>query len=1293
MSEAVNAYIEQLRERDRQQQFSEPVFSTASRRSDEANFASTVARGAFRGVTGLFEPFQMPQDALFAVVSGAINEEKSIKDYWNEIEWANYIPYGEVPKRVSSGEEILELAGVQDNTFRRVMGVGLDLVADPLLLGAGLGVLGRTAKIAGLVEDGDRLIKFGRAFDDWTGFIPTTRGGVRRGVPVAAGRLYNSVTPAPMREMVESRTQQMLQGLAGASIPGMRGEQTVGTVAEAAATLFTTRSRTLQRRFGRATLEGGSGDAELAGSIGADLRRAEQRAEATARQVQDVNLTATRRIFDALGLDERGYARNFFTAIRNMVKGTQQKAGRFTRSTQDVMMARVKETADRHGALVVGFNPSEAPRLKNVAVAEEAEVGLRQITDLVEDSGGRQTRYLQDVKRARQQVREVAARNGDDVEAAERAFDDILNIVSETDAIIGYHLSMFEPVKKKIMSMFAEAGYDAEPIFRSIIGQIFGGKTASNITEFTVDALEEAAGIGEKRVIKLSELFDGKYKTVQQMLDAEGFAALDLDTYVRGLQDGHLRRSFAVFQDDVSMNHYYTALKNGKLLPSSLLDESKYLENLRASGQDARLVDAVETYIEGVKNRNNEFESYGTLIRADRLMGALQDQGFTRQQVQGVIDEMISNVSSEKYNQFFSKVRNQLRRYRELPTTAGRTGEGVGEFLASRKELPEETLELLGELADPIISLSETAQFAGRVLPRQEYIRQFYDLAKRAGLVSDKPIPGFEQIAYRETQRLGGFGNKYVHPYVDKELRHIMRKDVREVPMIIDRMNNWVRSAFLSGPNIVAQNITGGLMTSSFLGLNAGTMIREMVEIAGDLAKRENDPTFEIPGLRELNAYFDIDLSRLSDASNLQDIVTQMRDRAAVIDSTTTPGMVNQLAKFFRRTLDNPVEAIIGTPQAGRATRAGIAARGAGATLGLQGFRTSESAMKLAAFRAAKRQGFNASEAAEMARLSTFDYSDLPGSLRALRERGLLLFPGFSYFIMGRTLSGALRRPGVFAATDRLDEAAFNLQLEEDEQYALLSSMPQWLREEGGIPLGTRVNEDGSRVTRVIPGAQLLPMSFRNGGLTGPFRPFGESAANLGLYNAWVEIFYANMFNQPEALFGQQYGKEVFSPDSGVGRRMLESLAYTYNSMAPNFLKKVVTYTPQDNFEGLVVSAFESAVEIPDDMFALKYSSDEILSGRIERNFTDTVVSSFLRSARPIATTGPAANITRNYEGALAAFNRARSRRRDRMLRARLDGKFDLVQKLIEEDQQAQQDFIANWQPLLYRQRQFASRQ
>ena len=129
---------------------------------------------AGRFVTSILSPLQMPQDILFASLAGAMDRERSVMDYFGEMEWGNYTPWSAAPRRVVSGSDLLALAGVDDERTKNIVGLGMDFLVDPLMGGMILRGVARAARAPGLNRIADIVDTVSEAPMTLAG-LPTTR--------------------------------------------------------------------------------------------------------------------------------------------------------------------------------------------------------------------------------------------------------------------------------------------------------------------------------------------------------------------------------------------------------------------------------------------------------------------------------------------------------------------------------------------------------------------------------------------------------------------------------------------------------------------------------------------------------------------------------------------------------------------------------------------------------------------------------------------------------------------------------------------------------------------------------------------------------------------------------------------------------------------------------------------------------------------------------------------------------------------------------------------------------------
>lgn len=125
----------------------------------------TKALKVLTAVAPLFEPFQLLQQYAFAKTSDYIETAKTGKrssaqmDRFRRERWS-YFPYGAQPEMLRFGD-LLRSAGVKNDQVLRWGGLVGDLVADPLVFGSWVSVVGKVSKAPALA-------KAGQAINYWT---------------------------------------------------------------------------------------------------------------------------------------------------------------------------------------------------------------------------------------------------------------------------------------------------------------------------------------------------------------------------------------------------------------------------------------------------------------------------------------------------------------------------------------------------------------------------------------------------------------------------------------------------------------------------------------------------------------------------------------------------------------------------------------------------------------------------------------------------------------------------------------------------------------------------------------------------------------------------------------------------------------------------------------------------------------------------------------------------------------------------------------------------------------------
>jgi hypothetical protein len=1231
---------------------------------------------AVRFAGGAFEPLLLPQDAMFSLLAGARDANRSPVDYWREMEWSKYAPFGATPERVASGADLLRLYGVENEDAQQWGGIALDLVADPLLVGAWMSGLGRVTRAAGM---GDDLLQLGRRIDDSLSLIPITRGGKTRSI--VQNRVTRSMIPAPLRESIATRTQEAFTALI--DLPFIKAGR------EALSPL-TPRRPVLQQRFGR--------------EAGTELQRGESMAQSVGGEIREHVQEQFQEINDLLGVNAGNWFGNILEAV-----GLRSRAGRqvakFRTGTQTTILRQAQRLSDNHGALLFNEFPTDVARIAGGTSFEPVRQLRGQLAGATELlSQERRAAASQDLTAAVQRVRRAAQNSGDKLQDAEDAFRRTLAIVTESDALVGFHLSMYQPVQQAfaetVGTRLAQNNVSRESatsfagrLWQEVMGEGINGRNIDDITEVAGQSIENLLGT----------------RTLGEFLNQDRFfSRLKLSDFVTALGEGHMRRTFGVM-GEMSMPRYMDAIDPEKgpirLIPSTVVDE-QMIESV-IQGRPGQLVrelfdDVKPIALQGLENMGRKVPGMGTVVPTNVIIRHLMDNNIPQRQAQEAVDALIGRVSgSQAYTEFVAKAREAMTKYRSVNParrllsneSMGPGARGTDVALRERVTMEEEYLEILGEIANPLISLDEASKLAERTLPTDTYLRQLYEFAEREGLVSTTYRTGLSPLGISpdDAPAVFEFAGKYVHPYIEKEIKRAVRRSEFRTPNWLNRISQYIRGSLLAGPNIITANLGGGIYTASLVGVNPMTMMGEIPGVLRDAARAAVDPDFDFADYNRLRTIIPLDLSRMSDASFVERGARRLQREYSGMSQQGVQPFLDATADLMRTFVDNPAEAILGagrrTAQVGQRTTGDIAgayARRTGAAFGLQGFAASEGIMKMAAFRSALKQGFTEMEAAEIARLSTFDYSELPDLLASARDFGVLMFPGFSYFIAGRTLTGALRKPGVTAAWNRVPEAIMNAQdIPEEDRYALYSAMPEWLKNDIGTPIRTRTGPNGEAIYSVAPLNQFLPINTWT--VDNLLQPFGQSLATLGIYQPFIELMYAAVNGSGDAPFSARYGQRVFEPGRPAGQQALQSLGFMYNNLAPNALRKIAgSYSAGSGFAGIAPSLWDkSLVDMPPEIARLGYDAATLRSGRVVRDLTDNVISSAFRSIQPVSLGGRYPTMERTFNQAAFQHNEELNTLEEEYNRARVRGDQAAMERVREQVRQLNMEFREKWQPMI----------
>ena len=203
--------------------------------------------------------------------------------------------------------------------------------------------------------------------------------------------------------------------------------------------------------------------------------------------------------------------------------------------------------------------------------------------------------------------------------------------------------------------------------------------------------------------------------------------------------------------------------------------------------------------------------------------------------------------------------------------------------------------------------------------------------------------------------------------------------------------------------------------------------------------------------------------------------------------------------------------------------------------------------------------------AAFMAQNATFDYSNVPVAVDFLRRTGLSLFPAFGYFSVGRMFKHATERPGHFAAFTRGPAAVQEAIMPSDqEQESVNAMMADWLQNTS--PLAIPIpNENGKYY--VIPLSNFLPyeMSKPDNVLR-----MAQDGSFGGIFRPIVEVIQAVTLNNGRSTASAKYGRDtVFDPTQDTATKLYQAVQFLAGDYVPSNIRMGMK-TVEDFKKGLL---------------------------------------------------------------------------------------------------------------------------
>lgn len=1231
-----------------------------------------------RFLSNVLSPLSLAQDMLFATAAGWSDPDKSVRDYLSEMDWATYVPMGAIPERPVSGEQLLRLNGVEGQNAAFWGGLAMDLVADPLLVGGVVRGLARLGELVGAVRVSSSLNRAANAIDTvaeatmLVGATPTARvvsaartlPGFRQFEQAVTNNVINRYV-RPALEPLAQRTVNAPEALGG------RSYSLGGLFVQDASRLDTA--------------------PEI---IRASTGVSQELEEATMIQLIRADAMAG-------GTRWRGWLRSFNRSMSVMYNVPVQTVNTFTPATSRSIMTSAYAQADQLGLTMTNVNLTQplrrnpnaflpnrmgqSPRMRQaVQEVDEMLAVQRQPGRMPANVRAEERAMLNQFNSEVARLRQVAVRNGDDPDVVEQAYRGVVESFQRVSAIEGYFASgagpMLEIFTQNLGARIAEFSA-ANPNFARAINR------AGGVAHVTREAWRELIRSGRRNEagqlmpqgIRLNRSraglpganylnpADRALLTYQNMFqDYNQIAGLDLPTYFNNLTRGHMRRAFGTFMDETSWQSYVSDMRAGNIVTNRIVNDAAVNATVRQAGLN-RQVDLAEEYIRQISPPppvgSPVPRPMGGFVNMTDLAEFMLSRGVTPNQFRQYQRAFIAAAQPE-----LIRVADQLAQYGRANIGQNiniRTplGTGADTLTTARQNLGEDEVDTLMELMDPIVSRAQTAVAAGTATRRMESLTGILREAQARGLMVDSATAGnvvpnwWVSVPVNQAGYLQGLGGMTVHPMIYREVRNVMtagRRSHRQAGAL-QTLRSMITAGYLASPATSAANIAGGFWTAAMYGISPTTLMQNMVGVYRDWRRLGRD---------------------LPELSHMRGIVDNGQAHTEIVNMGGDLGSIANLGvgvRGFSQAITNGVRRyheMLRRPF------------GTGA-LGLGFFELSEALFKMGTFRMVMNQTGNVDEARRMARHVVFDYANQPGVVQMARDTGLFLFPGFEYFMFGRTVNALANRPGMMGVMERLPGVITQAMVpDEDQRNAMLAGMPDWMLEGKFIPIRRKENGD----LTMLPWSQLFPTSSMTGA------PFIESLRSAGLWGPVIDTVTA---------LGSISGAGS-SPDpgearlTGMGRRVLETgvsswdeptqvigdvMSYLYNSFAPAILRK--TYAPAEDFDraarGLVPSVIRTFVDVPGFFADQGRSAREVYSRRVDQDLFDTLISFNLRTTRSVATSGPLADMTTVVGRAVATLERDINEMQEKIELAMREGNTKLAQSMLRRRASMIERFKLRW--------------
>lgn len=1228
-----------------------------------------VARKA-RGFLDLTEPVQLPQQMFFRGLSAQLESAQRGDSFFatvnniarsvvNDVDYAAAFRPGLQEDIIMYGD-ILRQVGIENQTVIRIGGLLGDLTADPLLTGAYIRGIGVAAKGVGATRAATRLTNIGNRVERFM----SPMGVIDNGKSLARYALSD--------QTLRSIDNRVAQGMNSILNFGM--ESGFGTVGD----WFSIRGRNPLRP-----------DADyMTGGTGAPLEFVESmsRSRATVDDVLERVNENLGRVEATIGLPRvKNVFRRIFEQATNSVKAYEPLAD-LPSGLRRIVEASATEATSVTSPLAFwevaeglkDFRVRTVPGQEAQSLIEGLSVG-EELENIRRAIGPKRLSSMEVFNRNATRVRDEAMRLGFDPDIAEQAYRDVSIRLMESDVLIGFHRSLYEPMKEtfyeNVATRLGMGDQEAAWLWQHGIRAGADGKPPAALLQNPDPKRMQR----ERRNLfdlgkKGDQARDYFLRIVYDQWNGQG---LELHSWFEGLAKGHMRRTYAF--NDADYSPFVRSIGRGTSMSNRVIENVLYSEEATQFIPEV-IQDLISSYLEKISPTIPE--TRGFMVGQQELFDHLLRNNVSADAAQAALLR-INQMMKPETEDIVRRLKDiASARQGVLGTMA--VGPSSGGSFSAERLVPfgQEVLERSVSELDPIAR--QMAQDFERLLPSQVqgvpsvYLNQ--DQFKKYLVAQGMEVPEASSIL-RQLNNVGNWDAEAMAEmgrYLDANMPVLQSARAMKVKYPVQRFladvaqyardrnilypkgskNVPTNFRLLSGPGYGPLQDT---YVHPWMKKEIDNAMRGATNLVGSLQRGSTASTFQAGA--EAVAYAFQRISSVITANFLaslpttttnvmsgiasvgaagENVATFSFDLAKVMNDARAAGGLKNLPEYQQMgdLLSGGQFSSLISSNLRSARLEGLGERGnwldavdaiadgltniarkpllgrTGGLLGLEAFQFLEDSMKVAHYRRVLQRSNDPLQAYRSARNIVFDYSALPHSLKFLQNTGVLMFPGFMTFMTTRLFDALMKRPGVYANFDRLSDAIWNAQMpSEDIRAGVWASMDDWEKEQGYVPI--TIDYEKKRFG-------MLPLYQLIGTRPWAGNPFFSSLRDLGVYGPIFDIVSA-LGNQGRGSISSRYGDRVFSAsDEGTPRQLSQIAQFFYNSYSPAFLSRSLSFPAGNIDEGVsgiipdLVGAIKNAVipiEPGSQEEAMRFFNRQ-RTNKESRTILESAISGLLRNVR-----------------------------------------------------------------------------